>query len=286
MADGEALPTTADPTTTDLVVVTGAGGMGLAVARRLGPGRRTLLADVSADALARAAEDLDGDGIETVTQVVDVGNRDDVDALATRARELGGFRYVVHTAGVSPSQATVEQIVRVDVAGTAYVLDAFGRDAGPGCVGVCIASMAGSMMPPLDAEAETTFATVAADELAALPALTAAGLDPGTAYGLAKRANQLRVRAAAVPWGRRGARVVSISPGIIQTPMGREELASPVGDVMRTMIETSPAGRIGTPWDIAAAVAFLVSPSASFITGTDLLVDGGVVAAVLAPTDD
>lgn len=268
----------------DLLVVTGAGGMGGAVARRLGPGRPVLLADASDDALGRAAASLRDDGIEVTTCRVDVGDPGDVAALAGVARDLGGFRHLVHTAGVSPSQASSEQILRVDVVGTALVLDAFGADAAPDCVGVCIASMAGAMVP-VPPEDEAALAVTPTADLASLALLDPATVAPGAAYTLAKRANQLRVRAAAAgAWGRRRARVVSISPGVIQTPMGRQELDSEVGDLMRQMVETSPAGRFGTPWDVAAVVAFLVSPDASFITGTDLLVDGGVVATLLTPT--
>jgi NAD(P)-dependent dehydrogenase (short-subunit alcohol dehydrogenase family) len=138
--------------------------------------------------------------------------------------------------------------------------------------------MAGTMTP-LDPEVLQVLATTPVDSLPALGILDPATMDPGTAYGLAKRANQARVEAASVAWGRRGGRVVSLSPGVIATPMGRAELAGPFGDVMRSMIDMSGTRRVGTPDDIAAAVEFLVSPAASFITGTDLLVDGGVVAA-------
>lgn len=265
-----------------LVVVTGAGGMGLAIARRLGVGRRVLLADVSVDALEACERSLTEDGFDVTTCTVDVGDPESVENLATRARELGGFTYLVHTAGVSPVQASSAQIMRVDVAGTALLLAAFAADARPGCVAVCIASMAGTMfdVPP---DVAAAMATAPVAELLALPELDPSTVEPGVAYGLAKRANQLRVRAEAVAWGAKGGRVVSISPGVIQTPMGREELDGPVGDIMRDMVSGSPTARFGTPWDIAAAVAFLVSPDASFITGTDLLVDGGVIASMTGP---
>ena len=149
---------------------------------------------------------------------------------------------------------------------------------GSGTSGV-IASMAGTLAF-VDAETLAALATTPTGELHTLPALDPSTMDPGTAYGVAKRANQARVEAMSVRWGRRGGRVVSISPGIIATPMGQAELAGPFGEVMRDMIATSGTGRIGTPDDIAAAVEFLVSPAASFVTGTDLLVDGGVAAAV------
>jgi NAD(P)-dependent dehydrogenase (short-subunit alcohol dehydrogenase family) len=263
----------------EVVVVTGAGGMGEAVARRLGGGCAIVLADASESQLSDAAGRIEAVGHDVHAVRTDVSSRADVRALAETAAALGAVRAVVHTAGVSPVQATVQQIVAVDVVGTALVLDAFERDVEPGTAAVCIASMAGTMTT-VDRATWHAFATTPVDGLAALPALDPEQLDPGTAYGLAKRANQARVETASVAWGRRGGRVVSLSPGVIATPMGHAELGGPFGEVMRTMIEMSGTRRLGTPDDIAGVVEFLVSPAASFITGTDLLVDGGVVAAM------
>ena len=265
-----------------VVVVTGAGGMGEAVARRLGPGRTIVLADASQARLDELGERLSNAGHCVRAMRVDVSSAGDVETLATSAAGLGAIRAVVHTAGVSPVQATPAQIVAVDVIGTARVLDAFEPHVEAGTVAVCIASMAGTMTP-LDVDTLALLATTPTERLSALTLLDPATLDVGSAYGLAKRANQARVEAASVAWGRRGGRVVSLSPGIIATPMGRAELAGPFGDVMRAMIDRSGTSRIGTPDDIAAVVDFLVSPAASFITGTDLLVDGGVVAAMRYP---
>ncbi|HEY3830909.1 MAG TPA: SDR family oxidoreductase [Acidimicrobiia bacterium] len=264
---------------TAVVVVTGCGGMGEAIARRLASGRTVVLADFSGEQLARTSAQLEALGHVVHPVRTDVASAADVDALARSAAQLGPIRAVVHTAGMSPVQATSEQIVAVDVLGTAHVLDAFEAHVEPGTVAVCIASMAGTMMP-VDADLLRMFATTPTAELAALPALDPTKLDPGIAYALAKRANQVRVEAASVAWGRRGGRVVSISPGVIATPMGRQELDGPFGDGMRAMVEASGTRRLGTPDDIAAVVEFLVSPAASFITGTDVLVDGGVVAAM------
>ncbi|MCX7622951.1 MAG: SDR family oxidoreductase [Thermomicrobium sp.] len=263
----------------DVVVVTGAGGMGTAIARRLGPGRRLLLADISEATLERVSAQLRDEGHDVTTMRVDVADSDAVRALAETVQRLGRFRFLIHTAGLSPVQAPPERIVRVDVVGTALVLDAFLPYAAPGCVAVCIASMAGAManLPP---DVEHLLATVPTDRLAHLPIFDPAQLRPEAAYAIAKRANQVRVAAAALAWGARGARVVSVSPGIISTPMAQQELASPHGETMRAMIAASPAGRIGTPDDIAAVVEFLVSPAASFITGSDILVDGGTIAAL------
>ena len=262
----------------DVVVVTGAGGMGQAIVRRIANGRTIVLADVD-DAHLNAVADglrLEGHTIETVR--VDVSSRDDVTALARTAADLGAVRCVVHTAGVSPVQATTAQIMAVDVLGTSLLLDAFEPYVQRGTVAVCIASMAGSMtdLPP---DAVRLLGSTPTDELLGLDVLDPS-CDPGLAYGIAKRANQARVEAASIPWGRRGGRVVSISPGVISTPMGASELAGPHGDFMRTMVDMSGSGRLGTADDIAAAVEFLTSAAASFITGTDIRVDGGAVAAV------
>jgi NAD(P)-dependent dehydrogenase (short-subunit alcohol dehydrogenase family) len=163
------------------------------------------------------------------------------------------------------------------------VLQEFGEVIAPGGAGVVVASMAGHMFPPLTAEQERALAHTPANELLGLAFVSPQKItEPGIAYGIAKQANHIRVRAASAHWGRRGARINSISPGIISTPMGQQELASPVGDGMRAMIAASATGRLGTPEDIASATAFLLGPDASFITGTDLLVDGGVIAAVKA----
>lgn len=266
-----------------VMVVTGLGGMGLAAAKRIGSGMTVVLADVDPTTLSAAAEALRAEGYRVVEQATDVSDPASVTALADTAASAGRVEVLVHTAGLSPVQASVEAILRVDLLGTALVLDAFGGVISPGGAGVCIASMAGTMYP-VDADLERRMAVTPTDQLLALPELSAGAIpDPGTAYGLSKRANQVRVRAASVPWGRRGARVNSISPGIILTPMGSAELAGPSGQFMQQMIDSSGTGRPGTPHDIASAVEFLAGPAASFVTGTDLLVDGGAVAGLFYP---
>jgi NAD(P)-dependent dehydrogenase (short-subunit alcohol dehydrogenase family) len=269
-----------------VVVVTGLGGMGLSIAQRLGLGSKVVLADVNQAALEMTAESLRSDGYDVVEQMTDVSDPDSVSALAGTAGELGRIEVVVHTAGVSPVQASIEAILKVDLLGAALLLDAFSGIVAHGGAGVWISSMAGTLAP-LDPDLERRLMDSATADLLSLPELSAEAIpDPGTAYSLAKRANQLRVRSGAVTWGRRRARVNSISPGIISTPMGNAELAGPNGEFMRGMIAGSPAGRIGTANDIASAVEFLVGPAASFITGTDLLVDGGVVASLLAHPEE
>ncbi|MCJ7711999.1 MAG: SDR family oxidoreductase [Chloroflexi bacterium] len=263
----------------DVAVVIGVGGMGLAIARRVGGGRRLLLADFNEATLAAAADQLRGDGHDVTAQMVDVSDRASVAALADAAAALGAVTQVAHTAGLSPVQAPTTAILSVDLVGVAYVLDEFARVIATGGACVVIASMAGHMgaFPP---EMEAALATTPAADLLTLPFLAPDALDPGAAYGIAKRGNSFRVQAAATAWGRRGARVNVISPGVISTPMGQAELAGPHGDQMRVMIAMSGTGRVGTPDDIADAAAFLLGPTASFITGADLLVDGGVVAAI------
>jgi NAD(P)-dependent dehydrogenase (short-subunit alcohol dehydrogenase family) len=256
--------------------------MGNAIARRIGSGATLVLADVNAEALGATAAELRGDGYQVVEQPTDVSAAAAVDALVAAAAEHGRIEVIVHTAGLSPVQAPVEAILRVDLLGTALLLDAFGAAVAPGGAGVVIASMAGTMSS-FDPDLERRLATTPTSELLGLPELAPSALDnPGAAYGLAKRGNQLRVRAASMAWGRRGARVNSISPGIISTPMGVAELAGPSGEFMRAMIAGSATGRIGTPQDIAAAVDFLSGPHSTFVTGTDVLVDGGVVASLLS----
>jgi NAD(P)-dependent dehydrogenase (short-subunit alcohol dehydrogenase family) len=264
-----------------VVLVIGLGGMGSAVAKRLGSGSTVLLADFNSDTLKAAADQMRADGYRVIEHPTDVSDEASVAALADMASGLGRVEVLVHTAGLSPVQASAEAILRVDLLGSALILDAFASAIADGGSGVVIASMAGSLQP-IDPDLEFQLATTPTADLLGLPELTRAATgDSATAYGLAKRANQLRVRAASVIWGRRRARVNSISPGVISTPMGVAELQGPYGDIMRTMVAGSATGRLGTPHDIAAAVEFLTGPHSTFITGTDLLVDGGVVAALL-----
>ncbi|MER7654441.1 SDR family oxidoreductase [Streptomyces albidoflavus] len=264
----------------NVVVVIGVGGMGEAIARRQGPGNRLLLADFDEATLAAVAERLRGQGHEVVTQAVDVSSASSVTALAEAAAGLGPVTQVVHTAGLSPVQASPAAVLRVDLLGTALVVEEFGHVVAPGGAGVVIASMAGHMLrTPLTAEQESALAHTPAEELLRLPFADPEALGQG-AYGLAKYGNRLRVQAASAAWGARGARINSVSPGVIATPMGQQELDGVSGRTMRAMVAASGTGRLGTPEDIAEAAAFLLGPGASFITGNDLLVDGGVVAAL------
>ncbi|NLU83247.1 SDR family oxidoreductase [Rhodococcus sp. HNM0569] len=264
-----------------VTVVVGIGGMGEAIARRQGPGTKLLLSDFDGDLLDRRAEVLRGEGFDVTTRRADVSDKESITALADAAATLGPVTQVVHTAGLSPVQAPSNAILKVDLLGVALSLDAFGAVVAEGGAGVVIASMAGHGPIPLTADQQRALADTPSDELLALPFLADVADNPGYAYSVAKRANHLRVRAQSVVWGARGARVNSISPGVIATPMGQQELGGEHGESMRAMIASSGTGRVGTPSDIAAAAAFLLGPEASFVTGADLLVDGGVVASSL-----
>jgi NAD(P)-dependent dehydrogenase (short-subunit alcohol dehydrogenase family) len=274
-------------TTADVLAVIGVGGMGVAVARRMGAGRAIVLGDVNTAQVEGVASQLTDDGHHVVTGHVDVTSRDSVTEFARLATSSGRVSSVVHTAGLSPQQASVEVVLAVDLLGVALTLEVFGEVIAPGGAGVVISSMAGHFQPPIPQDVERQLASVPADELLGLPACGPAAITSSeAAYPFAKRANQLRVAAAASQWGLRRARINSISPGVIATAMGRRELAGPSGDSMRAMVNASGVRRFGTPDDIAAAAEFLLSPAAGFITGADLLVDGGVVAAVRTGTLD
>jgi NAD(P)-dependent dehydrogenase (short-subunit alcohol dehydrogenase family) len=266
----------------EVVVVIGAGAIGQAIARRVGVAKMIVLADINEDAAKQAATLLSGVGYETRTLHVDVSSRESVKLLANTAAELGSVVHVVHTAGLSPAQASPEAIIAVDLVGAAYVLETFGRVIAPGGSGIVIASQAGYMIPPLPPEQNEALARTPADQLDQLPFLQPAVVtNSGAAYALAKRANTLRVQAASVEWGDRGARVNSLSPGIIMTPLAQDELNSPAGEAYQRMIQASAAGRVGTPDEVGAVAAFLMGRDGSFISGSDLLIDGGVIASIV-----
>lgn len=265
----------------EIIVIIGAGGIGQAIARRQGAGKLVLLADFNESILESASKGLKGGGYDVATQHVDVSVRDSVHALASAAAELGNVVEVVHTAGLSPNMAPPDRILAVDLLGTALVLEEFGHVVAAGGAGVIISSMAGYMPPPLPREQEEALGSTPADELLQLPFLQPDSIpDSGAAYGMSKRANHLRVQAESIRWGERGARLNCISPGIILTPLAEHEMSSAVGPAYRAMIDGSVSRRVGTPDEVASAAAYLLGPEAGFITGSDLLMDGGVIAAM------
>ena len=264
----------------DVVIVIGAGSIGVAIARRVSAGKHVLLADLDLENAQAAAEVMADAGFETSTAVVDVSSRESVLVLVETASGLGSVTAVVHAAGVSPSQAPPELILNVDLYGTALVLEEFGRVIAPGGSAVVIASQSGHRLPALTAEEDAALATTPVEDLLALPMLQPDRVtDSLHAYQLSKRGNVLRVMAQAVVWGRRGARVNAISPGIIITPLARDELSGPRAEGYRTMLSRSPAGRAGTPDEVATVAALLMGPDGAFITGSDVLMDGGVTAS-------
>jgi NAD(P)-dependent dehydrogenase (short-subunit alcohol dehydrogenase family) len=264
----------------DVTVVIGAGQIGQAIARRVSAGKHVLLADLHKANAAAAAEVLANAGFDVSTATVDVSSRESVHALAETAAALGEITGVIHAAGVSPSQARPEVILAVDLYGTALVLEEFGNIIASGGSAVVIASQSGHRLGALTAEQDAALATTPADELLSLPMLQPGQVtDTLRAYQLAKRGNSLRVMAEAVRWGRRGARVNTISPGIIITPLARDELTGPRGEGYRRMVELSPVRRAGTPDEVGTVGALLMGPDGAFITGSDFLMDGGVTAS-------
>jgi NAD(P)-dependent dehydrogenase (short-subunit alcohol dehydrogenase family) len=264
----------------NVMVVIGAGTIGLAIARRVSAGKHVLLADLRQEAADAAAVGLQDAGYEVTTTSVDVSSRASVQALVQKATEIGYVTGVVHAAGVSPSQAPAPAVLAIDLYGTALVLELFGDVVSSGGACVVIASMSGHRLPSLTAEQDNALATTPADQLLALPFLQPDQVrDSLHAYQLSKRGNALRVKAEAVRWGKRGGRVNSISPGIILTPLARDELNGPRGDGYRRMINASAAGRTGTPDEVGTVAALLMGSDGAFITGSDILMDGGVTSA-------
>ena len=265
---------------TNVIVVIGAGSIGQAIARRVSAGKRILLADLRQENADAAAKTLIDAGFNVTTAIVDVASRASAHALVEKAASLGEVSGLIHAAGVSPSQATPETILKVDLYGTALVLEEFGKVIAHGGSGVVIASQSGHRLPPLLTEQNAALATTPVDELLKLPVLQPNQVkDPLHAYQLSKRGNSLRVMAEAVRWGKRGARINTISPGIIITPLANNALAGPRGPGYRRMIDACAAKRAGTPDEVGSVGALLMGPDGAFITGSDFLMDGGVTAA-------
>jgi NAD(P)-dependent dehydrogenase (short-subunit alcohol dehydrogenase family) len=271
----------------NVIGVIGPGSIGQAIARRVSAGKHVLLADLRQGNAEAAAQVLSSAGFEASTTTVDVSLRESVRALVKTAAALGDVTGVIHAAGVSPTQASPATILAVDLYGTALVLEEFGKVIARGGAGIVIASQSG--LGALTAEQDAALATTPADELLAIPMLQPDKVkDSLHAYQLSKRGNSLRIMAEAVRWGRRGARLNTISPGIIITPLAKDELAGPRGAGYRRMIELCPVGRAGTPDEVGSVAALLMGQDGAFITGSDILMDGGVTASYrygeLAPT--
>jgi NAD(P)-dependent dehydrogenase (short-subunit alcohol dehydrogenase family) len=268
--------------TDDVLVITGgAGGMGLACARALADRGRLLLVDVREDLLDQARKALGAQGATVETLRCDVTSPADIAAVADRVSELGRLRCLVHTAGVSPEMADAATVLDVDLAGSVRITDALFPLVNPGSSAILIGSIAGCS--DVSAAVEPLLDDPLADGfLAAIEQALGQPLDSATAYVLAKRGVTRLAERLAAPWGTRGGRTIAISPGLIDTPMGRLELDRQ--PIVPVMIEVTPVKRPdrplpGRPEDIAATVAFLESDSAAFISGCDIRVDGGLVGA-------
>ena len=269
-----------NPSLSNFIVVIGAGSIGQAIARRVSAGKHIVLADLRPENSEAAAKTLSDAGFNVSTTIVDVSSRASVQALVETATSIGEISGFIHAAGVSPSQASPETILKVDLYGTALLLEEFGKVIAPGGAGVVIASQSGHRLPPLSTEQNAALATTPVEELLALPMLQPDQVkDSLHAYQISKRGNSLRVMAEAVRWGRRGARINTISPGVIITPLANDELKGPRGAGYRRMMEISAAGRAGTPDEVGTVGALLMGPDGAFITGSDFLMDGGVTAA-------
>jgi len=264
----------------EVLVLIGAGSIGQAIARRVSAGKHLLISDIKVENAEQAAKTLSEAGFEVSTSMVDVASSSSVYELVSKAQSIGSIVGLIHAAGVSPSQASPDTILKVDLYGTAVVLEAFGNVIENGGAGVVISSQSGHRLPALSIEEDKALATTPVEELLSLPLLDLNNVkDSLHAYQLSKRGNSLRVRAEAVNWGKRGARINAISPGIIITPLAKDELNGPRGDGYRKMIAASAVGRAGTPDEVANVAALLMSQEGAFITGSDFLMDGGVTAA-------
>ncbi|HXN33316.1 MAG TPA: SDR family oxidoreductase, partial [Polyangiaceae bacterium] len=249
-----------------VIVVIGPGSIGQAIARRVGAGKHVLLADLRAENAKAAADVMSNAGFEVSTATVDISSRESIHELALAATKVGEVTGVIHAAGVSPSQASPATILKVDLYGTAVLLEELGNVIVRGGSGVVIASQSGHRLGALSAEQDKALATTAPEQLLSLPFLQPEQVkDSLHAYQLAKRGNSLRVMAEAVRWGKRGARINTISPGIIITPLAKDELTGPRSEGYRRMVERCPAGRAGTPDEVGNVGALLMGPDGAFI---------------------
>lgn len=262
------------------MILTGAGQIGMAIARRMGYGKKIVVGDKKPENAGAIAGIMNGAGFDAVPVETDISSRDSVLNLIAEAWKYGEITMFVNSAGVSPSQAPVEAILKVDLYGTAVLLEEIGKVIGHGGVGVTISSQSGHRMPALAPEEDEQLATTPTEKLLSLDILRPEHIrDTLHAYQMAKRCNVKRVMAEAVKWGERGARINSISPGIVVTPLALDEFDGPRGDFYRNMFAKCPAGRPGTADEIANVAELLMSDRGAFITGADFLIDGGATAS-------
>lgn len=266
--------------TKDVMILVGAGQIGMAIARRMGYGMKIVIGDKNKTNAEAIAKTMNEAGFDAVPVEMDLSSRSSILALIAEAQKYGKISMLVNAAGVSPSQASIETILKVDLYGTAVLLEEVGKVIKPGGVGVTISSQSGHRMPALTPEEDEQLATTPTEQLLSLDILQPQNIrDTLHAYQMAKRCNVKRVMAEAVKWGERGARVNSISPGIIVTPLALDEFNGPRGDFYKNMFAKCPAGRPGTTDEVANVAELLMSSKGAFITGSDFLIDGGATAS-------
>lgn len=264
----------------NVMILTGAGQIGMAIARRMGYGMKIVIGDKKMENAQRLSRTMNEAGFDTEPMEMDLSSRESIKALIAEAQGYGPITMLVNAAGVSPSQAPIEAILKVDLYGTAVLLEEVGKVIAPGGVGVTISSQSGHRMPALTPKEDEQLACTPTEELLSLDILQPENIrDTLHAYQMAKRCNEKRVMAESVKWGEKGARVNSISPGIIVTPLALDEFNGPRGDFYKNMFAKCPAGRPGTADEVANVAELLMSDRGAFITGSDFLVDGGATAS-------
>ena len=264
----------------DVMILTGAGQIGMAIARRMGYGKKIVIGDKNPDNAQAVAKIMNDAGYDTDAVEMDLSSRESIKNLIAKAQEYGDITMLANAAGVSPSQAPVEAILKVDLYGTAVLLEEVGKVIREGGVGVTISSQSGHRMPALTPEEDEQLACTPAEDLLKLDILQPENIrDTLHAYQMAKRCNEKRVMAESVKWGEKGARINSISPGIIVTPLAIDEFNGPRGDFYKNMFAKCPAGRPGTADEVANVAELLMSDKGAFITGADFLIDGGATAS-------
>ena len=264
----------------DIMIVTGAGQIGMAIARRTGFGKKIILGDKNMQNAERIAKTMNDAGYNVEPFEMDLSSRKSIQAIIAKALESGQIKYLVNAAGVSPSQASIEAILKVDLYGTAVLLEEVGKVIAEGGAGVTISSQSGWRMPQLTPEQDRQLATTPAEELLSLEILQPENIkDTLHAYQMAKRCNEKRVMYECVKWGERGARLNDIAPGIIVTPLAIDEFNGPRGDFYKNMFAKCPAGRPGTADEMANIAELLMSDAGAFITGSTFLADGGATAS-------